>query len=278
MTVIRDTTDVFETYARSVFLESPVVREQRWDTEYEPALADVFEAFYARLPERAGRAALVREISLVRDRVPAAVPNVIKAIETVEPKVRELLGAPAGTEPQHVLMVGPYGTNAIVGRMGSAVTVFHCLEWFHPMQATKVLVAHEDAHAWHEILLGAPTPEDDPMAMAFSEGLAVQASRGAVPGQPENDYFWYGHEGFETWLPWCTENHDDLRSRFRADSIGEVGKDAAEKWFGSGLVDGHWRAGYFVADRLVADLDRPLHELAAMTIDEGADAIRSLLG
>lgn len=277
MPAIRDTTDVFETYARSVFLESPVIREQRWDREYEPALADVFEAYYARLPERAGRAALVRELSLVRERVPAAVTAVIKAIETVEPKVRELLGAPEGSEPLHVLMVGPYGTNAIVGRMGSAVTIFHCLEWFHPMQATKVLVAHEDAHAWHEILLGDPSPEDDPLAMAFSEGLAIQASRGAVPGQPESDYFWYGHDGFETWLPWCHENQDDLRSRFREDIIGASGGDAAERWFGSGLVDGHWRAGYFVADRLVTDLDRPLEELAAMTIAEGADAIRSLL-
>ena len=34
---------------------------------------------------------------------------------------------------------------------------------------------------------------DDMAWLVFSEGLATQTSRAAVPGQPEIDYFWYGH-------------------------------------------------------------------------------------
>ncbi len=274
MARIRDITDSFEAFARKAFVESPINRDRLWEQRYEAAAPDVFDAFYARIGEKAGRAAVVRELSLVRDRTREASPVVSGAIEEVEPDVCRLLGLAPEPAPLHVLMVGPYSTNAIVGRMGDDVTVFHCLEWFHNSQATKVVVAHEDAHAWHELALGAPVPEDDAAAMAFSEGLAIQVSRAAVPGRAEDDYFWYGHEGFETWLPWCQEHRDDLVARFGA-ALDEEG--AADTWFGSGLVDKQWRVGYFVADLVVAGLDRPLPELAAMTLDEGRAAVRAAL-
>jgi hypothetical protein len=110
--------------------------------------------------------------------------------------------------------------------------------------------------------------------MAFSEGLATRVSRVVVPGRAEGDYFWFGHEGFEDWLPWCQEHRGELLARLR-DELDEPG--TAEAFFGSGLVEKHWRVGYFLADELMAGLGRPLPELVAMSVDEARATLREAL-
>lgn len=273
-----DTLDSFETFARKAFLEGTSTRERLHGELYERPLAEVFEAFYARSGDRSGPGALFRELSDVRTRVREAGPAVRAAIEAVEPGVRELLGVPEDPAPLHVLMVGQFSANAVVGRLGDDVAVFHCLEWFNADQATDVLVAHEDAHAWHELALGAPGSEEDATWLAFSEGLAIQASRQVLPGRDEDDYFWYGHAGFEDWLPWCREHRDELVERFAAALDGPDGTDAADAWFGSGLIDGRWRVGYYVADQLVGGLDRPLSDLVRLDAAEASSVVRGAAG
>lgn len=275
MARIRDTSGTFQAYARKAFLESPIVREAWWVERYEAELPDVFEAFYSRVGHASSSAALVRELTQVRKRVDLARPAVIEAIETVEPTVRSLMGMEPEPRPLHVLMVGPYATNAVVGSLGDDVVLFHCLEWFQPAQATAALVAHEDAHAWHRILHGEAAMAEDAAWLAFSEGLANLVSRRAAPGQEEADYFWYGHAGFEAWLPWCQEHAESLVERFAAE-IDEPG--AGDTWFGAGLVDGQWRVGYFVADRLVAGLGLTIPEMVALTPDDARRTIRDALG
>jgi hypothetical protein len=174
-------------------------------------------------------------------------------------------------------MVGGFTTNSAVGRVGDDVAVFHCLEWFQSPEGTKVLIGHEGSHGWHEIALegrGEKSPADDMAWLVFSEGLATQASRAAVPGQPEIDYFWYGHPEAQGWLPWCEQHFDELRKHVRASlDIPE----AIETFFGGGLVDGKWRVGYYLADRVVAGLGRPLPELVALSVDEARAAVRDAL-
>jgi len=117
--------------------------------------------------------------------------------------------------PLHVLMVGTFTTNAFVGRLGSEPAVFWCLEWFSNPEAARVLVAHETTHAFHQELLGAAPPDNDLAWTCLFEGLAVQTSRGAFPGRPEEEYFWYGMGGFEDWLTWCREHRRNLLALFR---------------------------------------------------------------
>ena len=274
MARIVDTTPAFEEFARQAFLESPVIREQQWVERYEGAHPELFEAFYARqgAPERGNP--LVRELTRVRRQAEEGGEATKAAIEEVEPAVAEVLGLPREPSPLHVLLVGRFSTNALVGRLDGQVVLFHCLEWFQSREGTQVLVAHEDTHAWHEIALGREVP-DDPAWTAFSEGLAIQVSRAVVPDRPGDDYFWYGHAGFEEWLPWCLEHRDELVERFAA-SLDDP--DATERFFGGGLVEGRWRGGYFVADELVRAMAQPLHALAGMSVDEGRDAIRRILG
>jgi hypothetical protein len=105
----------------------------------------------------------------------------------------------------------------------------------------------------------------------FEEGLAVQTSRAVVPGRPEEEYFWYGLEGFAGWAEWCVENATKLRHRLHhaledASKLGDM--------FGSGAVNGHHRTGYHVADSLVAQMQRPLPDLARMAPADAAAAIR----
>ncbi len=273
MARIIDTTPAFDRYAKRAFLESPIMRGQQWAEEYEGAHPDVFEAFYAHqaLPERGNP--LTRELSRVRQQVTEGAAATRKVIEEVEPVVAEALGVPTSPSPVHVLMVGQFNANALIGRLGGEVALFHCLEWFQSEEGTQVLVAHEDAHAWHEIALGEVPPED-PAWMAFSEGMAIQASREVVPGRPEYDYFWYGHAGFEEWLPWCLEHRQQVLDLFRA-ALDDPG--GGESFFGGGLVEGRWRLGYFVADQIVRGLNRPLPELAAMSVDDGRATVRDHL-
>lgn len=274
MARILDTLTAFEEFARRSFVDSPVMREQRWREIYEGAHPDVFEAFYAEQGIKEGRSAVVRELTIIRERVREGGPVLRKAIEELEPAVRAAMGVAASPEPRHVLMVGPYSVNVLVGRLGGEVTLFHCLEWFQSEEGSRVLVAHEDAHAWHEIALGHEPPKDDAAWMAFAEGMATRVSREVVQGRPEDDYFWFGHEGFEDWLPWCREHRSELLARFR-DELDEPG--TADTFFGSGLVEKRWRVGYYLADELVAGLGRPLPELAALNVDEARAAIRESL-
>ena len=274
MARIRDTTPAFDAFARWGFLESPAVRENEWGPRYESQLADVFEAFYARAGEPRGKAALVGELSQIRKRVEAGRPVLQETIERVEPAVRELLGVPDDPSPLHVLMVGPYASNAVVARLGGDVALFHCLEWFAPNQATDVLVAHEDTHAWHAIGLGDAALAEDAAWLTFAEGMAIQVSRAVVPGRDEQDYFWYGHQGFEDWLPWCRDRRDELIERF-----GSVldHPDASDTWFGGGLVDGQWRVGQFIADEVVRQLGMDVADMAALDPDDARARVRAAL-
>jgi hypothetical protein len=272
---ILDTLDTFQEYGRVAFMDTPVIRESRMKEMYEGAHPEVFEAFYAGAGASAeGRSAVVRELTLVRERAREGGEVLHRIIPEVEEAVREAMGVAPDPEPLHVLMVGSYSANVLVGRLGEDVAVFHCLEWFQSEEGTRVLVAHEDAHAWHETVLGTRPPEDDAAWMAFSEGLANRVSRQVVPGRPDDDYFWFGHEGFEEWLPWCREHRAELFARFRAE-LDEEG--TAETFFGSGLVEKRWRVGYYLADELVGGFGRPLPELAALGVDEGRALVREAL-
>jgi hypothetical protein len=271
---ILDTLPSFDEYARRSFVDSPVQRETRWKEVYESAHPEVFEAFYADQGIKEGRSAVVRELTLVRERVREGGPVLHGLIEELEPAVREAMGVAPTPDPLHVLMVGPYSINVLVGRLGDDVALFHCLEWFQSEEGSRVLVAHEDAHAWHQIVHGARPPEDDAAWTAFSEGLATVVSRQVVPDRPEDDYFWFGHEGFEDWLPWCVEHRSELLARFR-DELDAEG--TAETYFGSGLVEKRWRVGYYLADELVRSMERPLPELVALSADEARAALREAL-
>lgn len=268
-----DTTPAFEDFARKAFMESPFRRDQLWHEHYEGAHPEAFAAFHASQHDDEAKP-LVRELSDLRKLARAAAPVMRQIIDDVDPKVQELLGLAAEPSPLHVLIVGSSSVSAVVGRMGDDVALFHCLEWFKSAEGAEVLVAHEDTHAWHELALGGPPPTADLAWTAFSEGLAVRASRQVVAGRPDDDYFWYGYGGFEQWLPWCQERRDDLVKRFRA-ALDEPG--AVETFFGAGLVDGQWRVGFYVADILVSAMKSSVAELAAMSAEDACGALRASL-
>ncbi|MFN2390066.1 MAG: hypothetical protein ABR575_10740 [Actinomycetota bacterium] len=274
MARILDTSPDFDAYARTVALDAPWMKEQKWAEDYGRIHADVFEAFFAAGGAPEGKAAMVRELSRIRSRVETAAPVVREAIEALDPALADALGVAPEHPPLHVLLVGTFSVNAAVGRLDGDVAVFHCLEWFQDPEGARILIAHEGTHAWHQIARGDAGPQDDLAWVTFYEGLAVRASRTLVPGRPESDYFWYGHEGFDEWLPWCKEHRGPLRERFAGMLDDPL---AAETFFGAGTVDGHWRTGFFVADELVSRIDAPLPELAQMSVDEGRAAVRSAL-
>lgn len=275
MARILDTTPAFDAFARKSALDTPVRREALWKERYESAHPQVFEALYETVGSADGRAALVRELSRVKTRVEVAGPIVRRHIEEVEPALVEAFELPAEPSPLHVLMVGTFSTNATVAEVGDDTAVLHCLEWFQSEDGARALVAHESTHAWGRLATGDHhPPEDDAGWLAFSEGVAIAASRQVVPGLPDDDYYWYGHPEIADWLPWCREHADKLIERF-AGGVDESW--TVDAYFGGGMVDGQWRVGQFVAGELVARIDKPLPELVRMSADEGRTAIKSVL-
>lgn len=290
---ILDTIPEFEKFARKAGLESPLIREQMWRDLYHDAHPEIFQAFFAEQSGREGMHAVVRELSKVRVRVKEAGPLMPQLINEVEPAVRSALGIdidaenmePAGQNgdglpgeqtgksPLHILMVGTFSTNAFAGRLNDEVAVFHCLEWFSGSEPTRVLIAHEDTHAWHDLQLRDDARED--LAWnAFREGLAIQVSRAVVPERPEDDYFWYGVAGFEDWVAECRNDEAKLLKKFK-NALGD--ENSVDAFFGGGFVERKWRTGYFIADQLVGRLGRPTSELVKMSIEEGSRAIKEAL-
>ena len=272
MARLLDTIPSFLAYAKRAALEGPGLRESLWEA-YRSAHPEVFEA-YAFHQGQPSPALLARRLSTVRKRVEEAARVWPAILEEVEPRVQEVLGAGQVPTPLQVLMVGTFTTNAFVGRLGSEPAVFWCLEWFSDPEPTRVLVAHEIAHALHQGLLGAPPPRDDLLWTCFFEGLAVQASREAVPGRPEEEYFWYGIGRFEDWLPWCREHRGELLARFRR-ALEKEDPGEVKAFFGEGDVEGRWRTGFFIADLLVGALPQPLGELARLAPEEALRALRA---
>lgn len=275
VTRILDTIPDFVALAKAAFLEDRATRGYLWDERYRARHPAVFAAFFDGHGDPDQVPAVTHKLTDVRRTVEPAAPVVARLIEEVEPAVRDVLGLGDLPEPLHVLMVGTFSTNATVERIDGEVAVLHCLEWFGEPETQRVLVAHEDAHAWHETALGIRAPTD-PAWTAFSEGLAIQVSRAVAPGRPEADYFWYGVAGFEGWLPWCKENHRLIFDRFRK-ALDEDDDETTEVFFGAGFIEDQWRVGFYVADALVASLGSELSELARMSVDEGRDAIRAAL-
>lgn len=270
---IRNTIPDFQRFAGRALSVEQRTREQLWDELYRSLHPDVFERFFDGQGSREGIPALVHRIRALRARVQKAVAVMPDIIEGVEPAVRSTLDVPDAPEPLHVLMVGSFSANAFVDRLDGDVAVFHCLEWFAGRDPARVLVAHEDTHAWHQLAQG-PGPGDDPAWSAFSEGLAISVSRTVVPDRPEDEYFWYGLGGFEEWLPWCREHRDELRERFR-ERLDDP--EAVEAFFGGGFVEDHWRVGFFIADELVRDLGVPPPQLVRMSVEDAGRAIRDAL-
>lgn len=272
-TRVLDTIPTFESFAKKAFLEPPVVRSDLWRKRYEAAYPEVLAALAAESGELSVPA-VVRHLSHVRKLAQRASEVMPGLIDEVEPLVRETLDVPEDPRPLHVLLVGTFAANALVVPIGDDVAVLHCVEWFSGPAPASVLIAHEDTHAWHRLTI--EWPETDDLAWrAFNEGLAVQASREAVPDRPEEEYFWYGVEGFENWLPWCRENRDVLLEHFK-DALDDA--EALEAFFGAGFVEGHWRVGFFVADELINRLDTPLRDLVRLKPDDARAAIREALG
>lgn len=269
---VLDTTPAFGEFAKAAFLQAPMSKRDMWHEHYERAHPEVFAAYRAEHPELAV-GAITQQLWKVRRRAEHAAERLPELIGDVEPVVRDLLGMEPEPAPLHVLMVGTFATNAMVAQVEEDVAVLHLLEWFDQEGPARVLIAHEDTHAWHQLLLGEP-PSEDAAWLTFSEGLAIQASREALPEAEEYDYFWYGVTGFEDWLPWCQENRDELR-RELLDCLGD--ERAAEDFFGSGMVDGRWRVGFFLADDVVSSLKRPLSELVRLDPDEARQLVRDEL-
>lgn len=275
MVRIDSTLPDFHRFAGMALETEDADHQQLWDDRYRAVHAEVFAAYDEVTGWDGTPDAVLGQLAGVRARVQEAATIVPDVIEEVEGGVRNLLEATAGDrEPLHVLLVGGFQANAFVTRLDDEVTVVHCLEWFAGADPARVLVAHEDTHAWHQLLLGQPPP-DDPAWMTLHEGIGVQASRRLVPDRPDDEYFWYGLEGFEEWLPWCREHHDDLRGELAA-RLDDP--SATEDFFGGGFVHGRWRVGFFLADALVGDLDASLVELVRLDVDEARELVRTSLG
>lgn len=274
MVRIVDTLPDFHRFAGMALNTQDADRARLWEQRYRDAHPAVFAAYdeltgWDGVPE-----AVLGQLAGVRARVQEAATVVPDLIEDLEPAVRDLLDAGSVGEPVHVLLVGGFQANAFVTRLDGDVAVVHCLEWFAGEDPGRVLIAHEDTHALHQLLLGGQPP-DDPAWMTFYEGIGVRASRELVPDRPDDEYFWYGLEGFEEWLPWCREHRDELRRRL-ADRLEDPA--ATGDFFGGGFVDGRWRTGFFVADELLSATDRTLEELVRLDVDEARALVEEALG
>ena len=272
MPKIIDTSKTFDAFAASVEMETPLIREMRWRDSYEAEYPDVFAAFYTAQGSRDRPAGMLHNVSRVRMHVQQAATALPAIVEEIDAAVGQALGFEPDEGPVHVLLVGTAGANAVVGRLGDDVAVFHSLEWYQAPEPARVAAAHETAHGWHELHLTGPQPLDNAGWPVFEEGLAVHTSRAVVPGRPEEEYFWYGLEGFEGWAQWCVDNRQKLRHRLHhalsdASKLGDM--------FGSGTVGGHHRTGYHLADALIAEMNRPLPELARLAPEDAAEAIRN---
>lgn len=269
MARILNTIPDFQRFAGDALDDDAVTRQQRWKREYRDVHPEVFEAFFAGHGDPSGVPATLGRLLGLRQRAQSAASTLPGLIERIEPQVSEVLGTADEAEPLHVLLVGTFSTNAFVAPLGDDLAVFHCVEWFTDPEPAGVLVAHEDAHAWHRHRVTAPEAPDLAWE-ALYEGLAVAASRTAVPDRPDDDYFWYGLAGFEDWLPWCREHRDLLLEEFR-DRLDDP--DAVEAFFGAGFVHEHWRTGLFVADLVIEALDTPLDELVGLDAEAGRQAV-----
>ena len=266
-----------------------------WQVLYEGKHPEVFSLYFA--PPHFGRwehlhPALTRyteefeQIAEAAGRIQKLVPLLIEAVLTAFDALEDEL------ELEVICFVGVYGTDGFCLPAPDRARAFFALECLADYTPDRVsaLIAHEISHGAHAELNRRKNPKISDWDLVnldrifpwiagalFREGLAVAASRRAVPGLAEHEYLFYSPDQWE----WCCENAAELAARLLEKLDRRDWNTFAEFFAGGAPLE--WppypRTGYYIGDRAIERLlsKATLRELAELEFREISQLIRGSL-
>ncbi|MFR9775237.1 hypothetical protein ACL02O_04160 [Micromonospora sp. MS34] len=155
-----------------------------------------------------GAADLAARAAAVRVLLPAGVGAVCAALGWSDP----------GDPVECVLLVGLHRANGWADTLDGRLALFLAVEQVGPPGDDWLLVLHEAAHVVHDRRAGIHEWPDHGVANALlTEGLATQVSAELDPGRRAEEYLWFGHPGYRSWLDECRLRWSQIVDRIRDD-------------------------------------------------------------
>lgn len=249
---VRKLISTVDEYRALASIEDRQRRREAWVDEYEAAHPDVFTTYYSAWGDR--------------DRREAAADGAPRLVETIvarEARMRSVLAvledrmarAGVGVEGlQTVLLVGVSTSNGWAAISSGVPSLFLALELLTDGPGDEVLAVHEAIHAVHQGRVRDVEAVPETVAFAlYCEGLAVAASRLAVPGLADSQYLWFD-AAHADWVHECESHSHGIRS-FVADHLDSPEDDPAVAGvFLNRPIDGlPTRCGYWLGDQMISD-------------------------
>jgi hypothetical protein len=222
-------------------------RRRARTNEYESAHQDIFDVYYSGWGDTTLRdqaADLVEEqASLVASRENHVTRDAADAAERLQ-----RMGLLSESIPV-VTMVGVHTANGWAALFHGRPTLFIALEYLNDSLGDTILVAHESAHAAHQ-LLNPALATDTIGERLIGEGIATSISRKIHPSHPESEYFWFD-DHHRNWIAECEQASDAIVKTAR-DHLDQVDERVVERLFSAKNTSSlPPRCGYSLADRLV---------------------------
>jgi hypothetical protein len=246
------------------------VQRRLWHELYEERHQELFDVYFTNWGSAEG-------LDAALDRFPAEAAAIAARSDELPRRVAEAARGTAAfldrPEPDLdvQLLVGLFSSDGWVTEFRGRRTLFLAVEYIPPYD--DVFFAHECAHLVHR---AAGFDGETVAAAVIAEGLAVAVSAELVPGHDEAVYLWM-RDGRDEWLAECVAREGELRSQLRAD-LDSDDTEVYAKWFlgrpnDSGLPS---RSGYFVASRLIRELDASSREIVCWDYTEARAALESV--
>jgi hypothetical protein len=274
--IIDDRTVSFAAMADEFAHASSSERQRLW-AEYESRHHELFEFYYSewasrhRVPTRLPR--LAAETRLVAERA--------GRLRALIPTVAEATAAELGqrsAELHFVLFVGVYASNAWVTSFRERPTAFFCVEQLPDIPYDEILVAHETAHALHQIVRQGHWRDTSVLHRLFEEGLATLSSAVARTDHADGDYLWFA-PGFDGWVRDCAAAWPVIRNDLLAAAPDSSAAIAALFHAGRSHRQLPDRSGYYAGLKVLRELKSrySLNELIAWSANRATDEVRRSL-
>lgn len=272
---IRNVVPEFLSFWETARTMGPDEQKKLWLDLYEEPNRDLFDVYYSRWGSPRGLPAALKRFPEVVPRLESI--DVGSSLQRGVAECARLFDHPEG-EFDYIVMVGLFSSNGWATTVNGRPASFVALEWFSDQRYLDVLVAHEAAHAYHELTRAGGWTEFHFAQALFEEGLATLVSSLAVPGLSADEYLWFG-AGYADWLHRCAQV-DDVERRSLLSAANQTDQALYEQYFMARATEGlPQRYGYHVGYQIVSELHKThtVAEMARWSAGEAVSAVTEAL-
>jgi hypothetical protein len=273
---VEDVTTSFAPVAEAFARASTSERQRLW-AGYEDRNRDLFDLYYSDWARR-------EDAAVMLPRLAVETPLIEEHTTRLRALVPRLAETTAATLGQHsvklhfVFFVGVYASNAWVTSYRQQPTAFFCVEQLPYTPYDEILIAHETAHAVHQLRRQGDWRETAVLHRLFEEGLATLSSTVVKPDHSDGEYLWVAPD-FDGWVRDCEAAWPAIRDHVLAAASDSRTSMKALFHTNNGNSGLPKRCGYYGGLKVLRKLTDQYRvgEMIAWSADRASEEVRGAL-